>query len=498
MKKYIILSIVCVFLFSAAAAQAKRADLAGLWYEGSPEVLRKEIESYLENARVPRIEGDVIGVIAPHAGLEYSGSIAAYGYKVLEKDPPELVVLVGFTHRAPSKESIAILTDDAFTTPLGAALIDREVTQEFLRYSPRIKNMPRAFVSENSIEMEIPLIQVALKDARLVIMAITDQRLETAKVLADALYDVLKDKKNYVMVASTDLCHYLEYKKAKKKDADTIRALEAFKPDDFYAKSVLQQHDMMCGPGAVYAVMKACKRLGADEVKVLKYANSGDTSKKKDNVVGYLSAVFIRPQTTSHEPQATINDNKEQTMLNSDQRQKLLKIARDSINHYFKTGEPLDVNVADDLLNEEMGAFVTLHNKGQLRGCIGHMEGKQPLCLTVRDMAIAAASQDPRFRFDPVTLNEMDEIDLEISVLSPMEKIDDPYTIEPGKHGVRVEMGWKGGVYLPQVATEQGWDRETFLNSLCSEKAGIPRDAWKTGECDIYVFTAEVFGEKEK
>lgn len=506
MKKYIILPIVCIFLFCAVSAQAKRADLAGFWYKNSPEDLRKEIEGYLEKARVPRIEGEVIGIIVPHAGLEYSGPVAAYGYKALEKDAPELAVLVGFTHRRHFPDSIAILTDDSFITPLGPARIDKDVTEEFLKYSPQIKRIPKAFISENSVEMEIPLIQVALKDARLVVMAISDQKIEVAKLLARALRDVLKGKKSYVMIASTDLCHFLEYKKAREKDADTIKAIEAFKPDDLYAKSVRQKHDMMCGPGAVYAVMKACQYLGADEVKVLKYANSGDTSRKKDNVVGYMSAVFIRPNTVSDKPVAaktnterrTTNDDKEEAMLNSDQQQKLLKIARDTINHYFKTGKPLEVNVEDEVLNENMGAFVTLHNKGRLRGCIGHMEGRQPLCLTVRDMSVAAATQDPRFRFDPVTLDEMKEIDIEISVLSPMEKIEDPDIIVPGRHGVKVEMGWKGGVYLPQVATEQGWDRDTFMNSLCGEKAGIPMDAWKTGECDIYVFTAEVFGEKEK
>ena len=153
------------------------------------------------------------------------------------------------------------------------------------------------------------------------------------------------------------------------------------------------------------------------------------------------------------------------------------------------------METGDEVLKRDMGAFVTLHKNGQLRGCIGHMVATGPLYLTVRDMAIAAAAQDPRF--SPVTLGDMDDIDIEVSALSPMEKIDDPAKIEPGRHGVMVRMGGRSGVYLPQVAIETGWDRDQFMDSLCAHKAGIPADAWRTGECDIYIFTAEVFGEKD-
>jgi AmmeMemoRadiSam system protein A len=160
----------------------------------------------------------------------------------------------------------------------------------------------------------------------------------------------------------------------------------------------------------------------------------------------------------------------------------------------LKTGKRLEVE-ADEAFTEEMGAFVTLHKKGQLRGCIGNIVGTQPFYLTVRDMSIASATEDPRF--PRVTLEEMDDIDIEISALSPMKKVNDHSEVQIPGHGVMVRQGVRGGVYLPQVATEAGWDKEEFMNSLCAHKAGISLDAWKTGECDIYVFTAEVFGEKE-
>ncbi len=276
------------------------------------------------------------------------------------------------------------------------------------------------------------------------------------------------------------MCHYLSYETANKQDERTIEAIKAFDPGAFYDYSLESQHELMCGYGAVYAVMDACKRLGADEVEVLKYANSGDTLGSKDKVVGYLSAAFL---------------DKGEGMFNQAQKKELLKIARNSIEQYLENRKKPDVETDDNLLRQNMGAFVTLQKHGQLRGCIGNMSAIKPLYLTIRDMAIAAAVQDTRF--SPVTLAEMEDIDIEISALSPMEKIDDYKKIEAGKHGVLVQMAGRSGVYLPQVAVETGWNRDEFMNSLCAQKAGIPQNAWKTGQCDMYIFTAEVFGEKK-
>ena len=183
-------------------------------------------------------------------------------------------------------------------------------------------------------------------------------------------------------------------------------------------------------------------------------------------------------------------------MLNEEQKNKMLKLARNSITHYLKNGKRLSIKEDDPVLNTEMGAFVTLHKHGELRGCIGNLVGRGPFYLTIRDMAVEAATGDPRF--PPVTLEEMNDIDIEISVLSPLKKIDDPEKIEMRKHGVLVRQGFRSGVYLPQVATETGWNREQFMTSLCGQKAGITPDAWKRGQCEINIFTALVFSEKDK
>ena len=180
-------------------------------------------------------------------------------------------------------------------------------------------------------------------------------------------------------------------------------------------------------------------------------------------------------------------------LLNKQQKNKLLKIARNSITEYLTNKTTSKLTEDDPLLNTEMGAFVTLRADEELRGCIGNITGSLPLSQTIRDMAIAAATEDPRFY--PVKINELKEIKIEISVLSPLRKITDINEIVMGKHGVLVKSGFQSGVYLPQIAVETGWNKEEFMNSLCGSKAGINVDAWKKGKCEIYIFTAEVFSE---
>jgi AmmeMemoRadiSam system protein A len=170
----------------------------------------------------------------------------------------------------------------------------------------------------------------------------------------------------------------------------------------------------------------------------------------------------------------------------------LLKLARDTIAQHLKDGKKAPLPEAKGALGENRGAFVTLHRRGQLRGCIGNMIGFRPLVETIREMAIAAATQDPRF--DEVRPEELSEIDIEISVLSPMRRIKDVSEIVVGTHGILMRRGMYQGVLLPQVATEWGWDRETFLAHTCL-KAGLPTEAWKDPETSIEIFSAEVFGE---
>ena len=180
-------------------------------------------------------------------------------------------------------------------------------------------------------------------------------------------------------------------------------------------------------------------------------------------------------------------------MLNKEQQKKLLKIARQTLEAYIKEGKIPQFGEKDPELLKPYGAFVTLRKGKELRGCIGHIIGSKPLYELIRDMAIASSTQDPRF--PPVTEEELKSIKIEISVLSEPKLTKGHKEIELGKHGVIVQSGFNQGVYLPQVATETGWKKEQFLSSLCLHKAGLPADAWKNKDTNLYIFEAEVFEE---
>lgn len=180
--------------------------------------------------------------------------------------------------------------------------------------------------------------------------------------------------------------------------------------------------------------------------------------------------------------------------LNTEEQKKLLQIARKTILDKLKKGAIEKESATSDGLERPCGAFVSLHKLGQLRGCIGTFTSPRPLVDTIQEMAISSSQKDPRF--PPVQEDEMADIDIEISVLSPLREINDVSEIEVGRHGIYITRGFYSGVLLPQVATEYGWDRETFLDHTCM-KAGLPPGTWKEEGVKIEIFEAQVFGEKD-
>jgi AmmeMemoRadiSam system protein A len=176
--------------------------------------------------------------------------------------------------------------------------------------------------------------------------------------------------------------------------------------------------------------------------------------------------------------------------LNEAEKQKLREIARTVIEHKALNKPVPRLEIEGEKLKEKRGAFVTLHEAGRLRGCIGNIRGGRPLHETVAEMAEEAAFHDPRF--EPVSDDEIQGLDIEISVLTPLQRIDRIEEIEVGKHGIYIEKGFLSGLLLPQVATEYGWDRKTFLEQTCY-KAGLHRDAWEDKDTKIYIFSADIF-----
>ena len=180
--------------------------------------------------------------------------------------------------------------------------------------------------------------------------------------------------------------------------------------------------------------------------------------------------------------------------MNEAQKKILLKTARDSVEAVITGGPPTKPESDDPELNAPCGCFVTLKNQGKLRGCIGQFTSEGPLIELVGQMAKASATGDPRFFADPISAGELDQLDIEISVLSPLQRTDDPLSLRPGTDGIYIKRGRASGCFLPQVATETGWSKEQFLSYCCAHKAGLAADAWREPDTEVYFFTAEVFG----
>ncbi|KPJ63110.1 MAG: hypothetical protein AMS15_01770 [Planctomycetes bacterium DG_23] len=178
-------------------------------------------------------------------------------------------------------------------------------------------------------------------------------------------------------------------------------------------------------------------------------------------------------------------------------KKELLSIARQAVEAAVRGEKLPELKSTTEELQTKSGVFVTIKNKGRLRGCLGQFTSELPLYQTVTEMAVASATQDPRFLGDPITPAELSEIDIEISVLSPLKRLENPLDFELGKHGISIKRGLRSGCFLPQVATETAWSKEEFLSHCCWSKAGLQPDAWKDKDTEISVFTAEIIEEKD-
>ncbi|MBU1808163.1 MAG: AmmeMemoRadiSam system protein B [Candidatus Omnitrophica bacterium] len=472
------------------ASDVKAPNLAGSWYPESKEELTKLLRGYLDSVNPEKVEGRIFALISPHAGYRFSGSMAAYGYKLAENRDIKTVVIIGFSHRK-IFDGIAIYDRGAFRTPLGDIAVDSELAASIRSRNGRIYFQPEAFNGENSVEMQVPFIQLAFPGASIVPIAFGTQDYSDAEILAGALAAALEDRKDCLIVASTDLSHYHPYDEANLIDGRLIVDLSNMNAGQIFEAARLGKYEA-CGIMPIAATLLAGEKLGFKDVKILKYANSGDISGDKSRVVGYVSAVIYKgPRSVVDSPG---KEGEKQMLLNESQRKRLLDIARGSIKSFVDDRKRASFTEGDPVLNKPFGAFVTLKESGELRGCIGNMMAQGPLYQTVADMAIQAATGDPRFK--ALSPGEIDKVALEISVLSPLKKISNIDEIKIPGHGVLVRRKGRSGVYLPQVAVEAGWNKEKFMTSLCANKAGLPPDAWKDPSTDVYIFEAEVFGEE--
>ena len=470
------LAALIVLIPLAAAAQGVRpAVFAGQFYEADPARLAAEIDGYLAAAApASPPAGRIAGLIVPHAGYVYSGRTAAAAYALLRGRAVDTVVIVGPTHRF-AFEGVSIWPDGGFETPLGVARVDAALAKEIAK-AMGARFRPEAFAEEHSVEVQVPFVQRALPGAAIVPIVMGDQTRSTIRSLAAALDKACRDK-NVVVVASTDLSHFLAEDEARATDARTA-ALVAAMDTDALIRKVEGRENIMCGGGPVASVLLMAAKEGRARVEILART---DSSRFGGPVVGYLAAAVF----------AGAGPAAKEFTLTAEEKRDLLKLARTAVTEFLAGGVEIDDRSGKESFRAPRGAFVTLTRAGDLRGCIGYIEPVLPLGQAVIRTAIYAATEDRRFR--PVTAAELKDIRFEISVLTPAREIARPELVKVGTHGLIVEQGGLRGVLLPQVPVDNGWDRETFLAQGCV-KAGLPPDAWKRG-AKLSVFEAIVFHE---
>jgi hypothetical protein len=484
-----------------AEQKLRQAGVAGGFYPADPAVLTAMMDGMLAHASSAAINGQILAVVAPHAGYQYSGPVAAYTYAALKGRKYARVVVIAPSHYE-GFSFTSVYDGDGYVTPLGTVPEDKAFAQQLAKMDSSIRLSDRGHRAtsqgaEHALEVQLPWLQHVLGNFTLVPIIMGDQSYESSRALGVALAKLLQREGashqqsnpqetpgDTLIVASSDLSHYHPYDDAEKIDHKTLNALQSW---DYFSMSRNFETRVWeaCGGGPIVAAMIAAERMGANQARVLKYANSGDVTSDRSRVVGYSADVFVKAQ-TGKAVETPFS-------LSEQEKAELLALARKSVEHVVQEKHEFEPGAsASEALNQERGAFVTLTEGGELRGCIGYTSASKPLYMTVRDTATLAALRDPRFQ--PVSASELPRLEYEISVLSPLRRVIDVQQIKIGQHGLLMKNGTDEGLLLPQVAVEQKWDRQKFLEETCM-KAGLQPNCWKDENTDIFSFTAVIFGE---
>ncbi len=495
------------FCFATACQANKGSDtdvrepaVAGKFYPESAAMLKLAIEKFLHDA-VPIKVKNPIAIIVPHAGYIFSGQICADGFKQVSNQKYDVIVILGTNHTSSDFQKISLYPGDGFRTPLGVAPVEKNIISLLKKADPADCTLDKSLhESEHSIEVMVPFIQVVFPRAKIVPVIVGSADMQMCTRFGQALAKVLKNKRALI-VASSDLSHYPSAADANIVDRETLAAIA--KLDPAALRATVQAHmdrrisnfgTSACGEAPVMAAMAAAKSLGATHGLIVSYANSGDTSVgERSRVVGYGTVVLTAEGEEKNISVSAPTPAAVSAPLTSADKKVLLAFARETLSRLFLTDTvPLARNF-NSTLQQPRGAFVTLRKRGELRGCIGRMIGDEPLGKIVGAMAIQAAFNDGRFH--PLAADELNDIEIEISVLTPMKQVGGAADIVIGRDGVVLSKDGHHAVFLPQVAMEQGWNREELLDNLC-RKAGLETGCWKE-KAQFSTFQAVVFGESQ-
>jgi AmmeMemoRadiSam system protein B/AmmeMemoRadiSam system protein A len=473
------------------------SDIAGSWYPSEKKTLLAKIAK-MWDASAPEIKtGNICALIVPHAGYQYSGECAAKAFKTLKKKY-DTVIIIGASHRYAMKDTISVPLFDSYTTPLGKTAIAKEKVEQLLNASKIFRDIPDALANEHSVQIEVPLLQYALKDAKIVLIITGQLSKDKMKEAGEKIAQVWDEKT--LLVVSTDFTHYGERfgytpfdaaknlpEKISTLDMGAFAFIQKNDPEGFY-NYIRETGATICGAAPLNILLYAS---GAGfKTELIEYTDSSKVTGDDSDRVSYVSAVVLDPKTLFQPDADKIQE------ISDEDRKTLLSLARKTIEYALTNGKipdikDLGVEISENLKSKK-AVFVTLTMDGHLRGCVGEIFATQALYRSVIQNAVKAAFNDSRF--PQLQKNEMAKIHIEISVLTEPKEIESYEKIKLGRDGIILSKDGDKALFLPQVAPEQGWTIEETLEHL-SIKAGFPADAWKKN-CAFKTFQAEVFEEE--
>lgn len=463
--------------------EIRKPAFAGSFYDKSRDNLLFHLKQMFINAQPKESQQPVAALIVPHAGYNYSGTVAASAYKQLPANARfNRIYLIGSSHRM-AFNGAALYGGEAFETPLGIVPVDTSAVQELAAASSLFNINNLAHQQEHTLEVQLPFLQYHLKKPfKIVPVIIGTQNEDDCRLMAQALRSHFHE--DNLFVVSSDFSHYPNYSDAQRTDHETAGAILKNNPAALH--SILKKHHQMnipnlatslCSWTSVLTLLFLTQNIPGIEYHHIIYQNSGDSPQGDTHqVVGYEAITVTRP---------TPNE----FSLTAEAKNELLTIARQALRNALNKMPDNITAPASAILNQPTGAFVSLYVRGHLNGCIGQLEPAQPLWLVVKEMALAAAFDDDRF--DRLKVKDLPDLEIEISVLTPPVKITDINEIEPGRHGIIIQKGPHKGTFLPQVAQRMHWTREEMLRHCALEKTGIGTDGWKNAE--IFTYEAIVF-----
>jgi AmmeMemoRadiSam system protein B/AmmeMemoRadiSam system protein A len=471
---------------------------SGPWYPADPLKLEQMLDGFLKQPPIPEKTGTIRGIIAPHAGYEYSGLCAAHAYRYLSPSQPiHRVFLLGASHHY-GFYGACVSDFSAFATPLGQVPVDTEICRSLSRQS-FFRNDNAAMQNEHSLENQLPFLQKILGNANFKIVPILFGALRKNDFEKMAAIIATYCDEKTLLVASSDLTHYGEnfaytpFKGDIKKQLTILDTgfIETIQKLDFenYYRYFEKTGITACGFVPIGIMIRLFEKRNIS-CALTDYYKSGDLNNDYSSCVSYASLVFTKADKSPNDPIG----------LSQAEQKLLLELARSTLQSYLKNTQIPQQKEnqfsAYPKLAENLGVFVTLRKKGELRGCIGSIIGVEPLYRSVMANAVHAAVDDPRF--PPLRQKELESVEIEISVMTPLQPLTDFRAIRLGKDGVIIRDGRAQAVFLPQVAVETRWNLDQFLGNLCL-KAGLERDAYhRSRSMQFYVFQAQVFSKKDR